>query len=67
MFVWAPLPPGWNDSLNFALDLVARTGVAVAPGAAFGPSGEGWMRLALVAEPADLTNAAMRIVAHRPS
>lgn len=66
MFVWAPLPLGWADSLNFALDLVARTGVAVAPGAAFGPSGEGWMRLALVAEPADLAGAAQRILAHRP-
>lgn len=66
MFVWAPLPSGWEDSAAFALDLVARTGVAVAPGVTFGSSGEGWMRLALVAEPATLADAGRRITAHRP-
>ncbi len=67
MFVWAPLPQGWGDSTAFALDLVARTGVAVAPGVAFGPSGEGWMRLALVAEPARLAEAGRLIAQHRPT
>ena len=67
MFVWAPLPQGWDDSTAFALDLVARTGVAVAPGVAFGPSGEGWMRLALVAEPTRLAEAGRLIAQQRPA
>ena len=48
MFVWAPLPAGFTDSRAFAMELLEKTGVMVTPGAAFGPSGEGHVRLALV-------------------
>lgn len=48
MFVWAALPRGYNDSSDFS-DLLAReAGVLVTPGRAFGPSGEGFVRMALV-------------------
>jgi aspartate/methionine/tyrosine aminotransferase len=33
------------DSTAAALDIIARTGVALVPGAAFGAAGEGWLRL----------------------
>ena len=36
---------GLTDSLEFAKRLVMHHGVAVAPGVAFGESGEGWLRL----------------------
>jgi aspartate/methionine/tyrosine aminotransferase len=36
---------GLQDSLDFALRLVAEHGIAVAPGSAFGPDGEGFLRL----------------------
>ena len=32
------------DSLAFAKHLVADHGLGLAPGAAFGPEGEGWLR-----------------------
>ena len=48
MFIWAPLPAGWTDSRAFAMALLEKTGVMVTPGSAFGPSGEGHVRLALV-------------------
>ncbi|MEA5420587.1 LL-diaminopimelate aminotransferase [Spirulina sp. CCNP1310] len=49
MYLWAPLPEPWQqDSIKFCMDLVAKTGVALAPGAGFGPSGEGYVRFALV-------------------
>ncbi len=35
---------GWVDSLAFAKHLVAAHGLGLAPGAAFGPEGEGWLR-----------------------
>ena len=35
---------GEDDSLAFAKRLVAEHGLGVAPGAAFGPEGEGWLR-----------------------
>lgn len=48
MFVWAALPGGYTDSRAFAMELLEKTGVMVTPGSAFGPSGEGHVRLALV-------------------
>ena len=48
MFVWAKIPEPYTSSETFTLDLLKRTGVLVTPGAAFGPSGEGHVRIALV-------------------
>lgn len=48
MFVWAKLPEGYASSSDFAMELVEKSGVLVTPGSAFGPSGEGYVRLALV-------------------
>lgn len=48
MFVWAPLPKGYLRSWDFCELLAERAGVLGAPGAAFGPSGEGYIRFALV-------------------
>lgn len=48
MFVWAQVPEHYPDSESFAMDLVEKAGVIVTPGSAFGPSGEGYVRLALV-------------------
>lgn len=48
MFVWAPIPYSYQDSESFVADLLDKTGVLVTPGSAFGPSGEGYVRMALV-------------------
>lgn len=48
MFVWAPLPAGYANSVEFCFELLDRTGVLCTPGAAFGPLGEGHVRFALV-------------------
>ncbi len=62
MYVWAPLPPGWSgNSLEFCQQLVASTGVALSPGSGFGQGGEGYVRFALVQEPAILAVAAQKI------
>lgn len=47
MFVWAEIPAGWS-STEFAYALIDRAGVVVTPGHAFGPTGEGFVRIALV-------------------
>ncbi|MDY2685711.1 MAG: aminotransferase class I/II-fold pyridoxal phosphate-dependent enzyme [Selenomonadaceae bacterium] len=51
MFVWAPIPEPYTDSIQFTLDLLDRSDVMVTPGSAFGPSGEGFVRMALVQDP----------------
>ncbi len=50
MFVWAPIPPEYNDmgSLDFAKFLVSNAEVAVSPGVGFGPGGDGYVRFALI-------------------
>lgn len=48
MFVWAKIPEPFTNSEAFTLELLKRTGVLVTPGSAFGPSGEGHVRIALV-------------------
>ena len=51
MFVWAKLPGGRTDSMAFCEELMEKAGVVVTPGASFGPSGEGHVRMALVQPP----------------
>lgn len=65
MFVWTPLPAGLEkgskNDFEFCLELVETTGVCLAPGRSFGKQGEGYVRFALVREPAALERAAERI------
>jgi len=63
MFVWAPLPPGFEamGSLEFSKQLVERAGVAVAPGVGFGEHGEGFVRLALVENEQRIRQAARAV------
>lgn len=51
MFVWAKLPGGRTDSMAFCEELMEKAGVVATPGASFGPSGEGHVRMALVLPP----------------
>lgn len=59
MFVWARIPQRYRhlSSAEFASLLLERAHVAVTPGSGFGPSGEGFVRFALV-EPSERLAAA---------
>ena len=48
MFVWAPVPKGFGTSEEFVKTLLDKSNVLVTPGSAFGASGEGFVRMALV-------------------
>ena len=50
MFVWAKIPSGYASSLDFTMTLMEKAGVIVTPGSAFGKGGEGYVRMALVAD-----------------
>ncbi|HJA29481.1 MAG TPA: aminotransferase class I/II-fold pyridoxal phosphate-dependent enzyme [Candidatus Olsenella pullicola] len=63
MFVWAKLPGGRTDSAAFVLELMERAGVIVTPGSSFGPSGEGYVRMALVMPPDQLREVVAAIAA----
>ena len=57
MFVWAPLPSGYTDSMAFCMKLVEECGVLCTPGCSFGPAGEGYVRFALTMPPEKIKEA----------
>jgi LL-diaminopimelate aminotransferase len=61
MFVWAAIPSDYQSSEQFAMDMIEKAGVMVTPGSAFGPSGEGYVRMALVQDE-EVLNKAVRQV-----
>lgn len=61
MYLWPAIPPGYADAMQFTATLLERTGVLVAPGTAFGPAGEGFVRVALCEEEDRLTEALTRM------
>lgn len=53
---------GHDDSLAFAKELVSRHGLGLAPGGAFGPEGEGWLRWCFASrDPARLDQGLARL------
>jgi len=61
MFVWSPVPKNFGTSEKFVATLLERSNVMVTPGSAFGPSGEGFVRMALV-QTADVMRQAVEQV-----
>ncbi len=47
LFVWAPVPRKDMTSAEFCAELIDKAGVVVVPGGGAGPSGEGYVRMAL--------------------
>jgi alanine-synthesizing transaminase len=50
MFAWAPIPEAYAElgSIEFAKLIINECDVAVSPGVGFGPSGDGFVRFALI-------------------
>lgn len=52
---------GETDSVGLARRLIAEHGLGLAPGAAFGPEAEGWLRWCIAVEPAKLADGLIRL------
>lgn len=48
IYVWASVPSKYTSSMEFAKDILAKTGVVFAPGRGFGIYGEGYVRISLI-------------------
>lgn len=48
MFAWAKIPDGFDDDVDFVMELMERTGMVCTPGSSFGSLGKGYVRFALV-------------------
>lgn len=62
IYVWADVSAFSGGDVDAWTERLARTsGVAVAPGSAFGAAGEGWIRISLTATAADLREGLSRL------
>ncbi|GAB4363081.1 MAG: LL-diaminopimelate aminotransferase [Deltaproteobacteria bacterium] len=59
-YVWFPVPKGYT-SASFCTHLLEKAGIVLTPGNGFGPSGEGYVRIALTREKNRLREALDRI------
>jgi aspartate/methionine/tyrosine aminotransferase len=53
---------GFPDSRALALRLIDEAGIGAAPGSAFGPGGEGHLRICFARDPAQIEEATRRLV-----
>ncbi|HLG10128.1 MAG TPA: LL-diaminopimelate aminotransferase [Dehalococcoidia bacterium] len=61
LYIWAKIPPGYT-SAQFATRLIDEIGVVVTPGNAFGPSGEGFIRLSITTPDDRVEEGARRLI-----
>ena len=59
-YVWAPVPAGY-DSMSFTEAMLEKCGIIVVPGVGYGPSGEGYVRLALTVDESRIREAITRM------
>ncbi|MBU8565778.1 LL-diaminopimelate aminotransferase [Virgibacillus pantothenticus] len=60
MFIWAKVPESYT-STEFTYQLMDEAGIVVVPGNAFGPAGEGYVRIGLVQPEEVLEKAVQRL------
>ena len=60
IYLWVPVPDGYT-STSFTEQVLEQADVVVTPGAAYGPSGEGYVRLSLTVPDDRLQEAVTRI------
>jgi LL-diaminopimelate aminotransferase len=61
IYVWAPVPSGFDSSAAYCEHVLEHTGVVLTPGAAYGPAGEGWFRISLTTPDERLLEAVERL------
>ncbi|HLB20952.1 MAG TPA: LL-diaminopimelate aminotransferase [Solirubrobacteraceae bacterium] len=61
IYVWAPVPKGYESSTAYCEHVLERAGVVITPGAVYGPAGEGWFRISLTTPDERLLEAVQRL------
>jgi LL-diaminopimelate aminotransferase len=61
IYVWAPIPDGFDSAAAYCEHVLERTGVVISPGGAYGRSGEGFFRISLTTPDDRLIEAVQRI------
>lgn len=60
-YLWLPIPPRYNSSVEFTDDLMHKSGVVAVPGDAFGDYGKGFFRVSIVCSEDELKEVIRRM------
>ena len=61
IYVWAPVPQGFDSSAAYCEHVLEEAAVVLSPGAIYGPAGEGWFRISLTTPDDRLLEAVNRL------
>ena len=61
IYVWAPVPQGFESAAAYCEHVLEQTAVVISPGDAYGPSGAGFFRISLTTSEDRLLEAVERI------
>ncbi len=61
IYIWAPIPAGFDSSAAYCEHVLEHAAVVISPGGAYGPSGEGYFRISLTTSDERLLEAVERI------
>lgn len=61
IYVWAPVPDGFESSAAYCEHVLEEVAVVLSPGSIYGPAGEGWFRISLTTPDERLLEAVERL------
>jgi LL-diaminopimelate aminotransferase len=61
IYVWAPVPEGFESSAAYCEHVLEQAAVVISPGGAYGPTGEGYFRISLTTPDERLLEAVERL------
>ena len=61
IYIWAPVPAGFATAAEYCEHVLEEAGVAISPGGAYGPNGEGFFRISLTTPDDRLVEAVARL------
>jgi LL-diaminopimelate aminotransferase len=61
IYIWAPVPAGFGSAAEYCEHVLERAAVAISPGGAYGPNGEGFFRISLTTPDDRLLEAVQRL------
>jgi LL-diaminopimelate aminotransferase len=67
IYVWAPVPEGFDSAAAYCEHVLEHAAVAISPGGAYGPNGEGFFRISLTTPDDRLLEAVQRIRGLQPT
>ena len=61
IYIWAPVPAGFGTAAEYCEHVLEEAAVAISPGGAYGPNGEGFFRISLTVPDERLAEAVERM------